>query len=52
MVYEDQNSGFSCTADGVTEVTIHCSGVGAETSLQCSFDNGPFHSCKPCMHHT
>ena len=36
-----------CQADnGVSEVTISCSGIGPETPLQCSFDGGPLHSCK------
>ena len=38
---------LSCTATGLSEVVaINCSGVGPDTSLQCSFSGGPLHSCK------
>ncbi|CAI8053959.1 P-selectin [Geodia barretti] len=37
---------LSCTATGLSEVVaINCSGVGPDTSLQCSFSGGPLHSC-------
>ena len=37
---------FSCAANDVFGVTVDCSGVTPNTSLQCSFKNGPLHSCK------
>ena len=41
------NIDLPCQADnGVSEVTISCSGIGPETPLQCSFVGGPLHSCK------
>ena len=37
---------LSCTASGVSEVTIDCTGIELENSVSCSFDGGPLHSCK------
>jgi hypothetical protein len=45
VVILDDDESLSCTATGLSEVAINCSGVGPDTSLQCSFSGGPFHSC-------
>ena len=43
---------LSCIAAGEIEVTVNCSTVVPGTFLECSFDNGPLHSCKDHVENT
>jgi hypothetical protein len=49
IIFILDNDGLSCTSTGVTEVEINCSGVRADTTLQCSFDGRPLHRCRVPM---
>ena len=35
---------LTCTASGISEVTIDCEGI-EDATLQCSFNSGPLYQC-------
>ena len=40
-----QISEVSCSASGGSDVVITCEGIGPDTSLECSYNSGFFHTC-------
>ena len=37
---------IACSVSGVSDVKIECGGITPQTSLTCSFNQGPLHPCE------
>ena len=44
-------SAFACNTSGVSDVKIMCEGITPQTPTNCSFNEGPLHSCENIVEH-